>query len=89
MCLCSVPEAAQVWAQVPVVNATQSVSDVGHQLCELYPQAPFSASYRDVGEARQWSLRSVGAYDVSAIAKQYGGGGRGGGGQSNYYSGHS
>ncbi len=62
--------------RVPVVNATGNISDLGHRLCELFPAASFSASYRDTAEDRRvWSLRSVGDFDVSAIAKLYGGGG--------------
>ena len=62
--------------RIPVLNATSSISEVGHRLCELFPNAPFSVSYRDTGEdRREWSLRSVGDFDVSEIAKQYGGGG--------------
>ena len=62
--------------RIPVVNATGSISDIGHRLCALFPDAAFSASYRDTAEDRRvWSLRSVGDFDVSAIAKRYGGGG--------------
>ena len=73
--------AAVMWMElggyrIPVVNATGSVSDLGHRLCELFPDAAFSASYRDTAEdRREWSLRSVGDFDVSLIAKIYGGGG--------------
>ncbi len=70
-----------MWTQlggyrVPVVNATGNISDIGNRLCELFPQAPFSAVYRDTGEDRRdWSLRSIGSFDVSEVAKIYGGGG--------------
>lgn len=73
--------AAVMWMElaghrVPVVNATQNASDIGHRLCELFPDAPFSASYRDIAaDRREWSLRSVGEFDVSVVAKRYGGGG--------------
>ena len=59
--------------RIPVVNATGSISDIGHKLCELFPDAAFSASYRDTAEdRREWSLRSVGDFDVSQIARLYG-----------------
>ncbi len=62
--------------RVPVVNATGNTSELGHRLCEAFPEAVFSASYRDTAEdRREWSLRSVGDFDVSVVAKRYGGGG--------------
>lgn len=62
--------------RVPVVNATDHISDIGNRLCELFPEAAFSASYRDTADdRREWSLRSVGTFDVSLVAKRYGGGG--------------
>ncbi|KKK83930.1 hypothetical protein LCGC14_2788440, partial [marine sediment metagenome] len=36
---------------------------------------PFAGCYWDTPEGRVFSLRSAGDFDVSAIAKQYGGGG--------------
>lgn len=61
---------------VPIVNCTTHVSEVGHRLLEMCPDAPFSASYRDTkDESREFSLRSRGDFDVSVIAKSYGGGG--------------
>lgn len=38
-------------------------------------KTPFAASYTDTPKGRSFSLRSVGDFDVSAIAKAYGGGG--------------
>ena len=73
--------AAVMWMElggywVPVVNSTGNTSELGHRLCEIFPEAAFSASYRDTAEdRREWSLRSVGDFDVSMIAKRYGGGG--------------
>lgn len=62
--------------RVPVVNSSLYSSEVGHRLCDLYPEAPFAAYYFDRGDGkRQWGLRSVGDFDVSAVAEQYGGGG--------------
>lgn len=62
---------------VPVVNASILFSEVGHKLCEMYPQAHFAAYYFDrvKDNKRQWGLRSIGDFDVSAVAKSLGGGG--------------
>ena len=62
--------------QVPVANATVLYSEVGEALCQRYPDAPFAAYYMDRADGkRQWGLRSRGEFDVSEVAKQYGGGG--------------
>lgn len=61
--------------QVPVVNCSSNVSEVGNILCKEFPDAPFSATYCDRKDVRSWSLRSVGDFDVSTIAKMFGGGG--------------
>jgi uncharacterized protein len=62
--------------EVPTVNATGLASEVGEELLRRYPAAPFVASYADTGRGyRKWSLRSRGAFDVSAVAQQLGGGG--------------
>ena len=61
---------------VPVVNASLFTSDVLDELAHRFPTAPFAASYFDRGDGkRQWGLASVGSFDVSRIAKQFGGGG--------------
>lgn len=62
---------------VPVVNASVLASEVTNKLCKDWPQYPFSASYVDnTKEARRlWRLSSIGEFDVSVIAKIYGGGG--------------
>lgn len=60
---------------VPVVNSPMLQSEVGHALCEKFPQYPFSGTYFWTDEkTRIWSLRSTG-FDVSAVAKSLGGGG--------------
>lgn len=61
---------------VPVVNATSDQSEIGEYLCQQYPDVKFSASFfiRDDGKV-VWSLRSRNGFDVSTIAKEYGGGG--------------
>lgn len=62
--------------EVPVANATVFFSEVGEELCKRYPDALFSAYYLDRKDGqRQWGLRSRNGFDVSAIAKKYGGGG--------------
>lgn len=59
---------------VPAINLPHTMaSDAGHLLSR---GAPFAAIYWDTAEGRQFSLRSTDeGEDVSAIAKQYGGGG--------------
>jgi oligoribonuclease NrnB/cAMP/cGMP phosphodiesterase (DHH superfamily) len=61
--------------EVPVVNCSTNISEVGNDLCRMYPDAEFSASYCDRDDVRSWSLRSRGEFDVSELAKQMGGGG--------------
>lgn len=61
--------------EVPVCNCSANVSEVGNVLCEEYPDALFSVTYCDRKDVRTWSLRSVGAFDVSKISKVFGGGG--------------
>lgn len=61
--------------EVPVLNASANVSEIGNDMCEQYPTASFSVTYCDRKDVRTWSLRSVGDFDVSEIAKQSGGGG--------------
>lgn len=62
--------------RVPVANATVLFSEVGEALCKAYPDAPFAAYYLDRADGkRQWGLRSRNGFDVSEVAKQFGGGG--------------
>lgn len=61
---------------VPIVNSTILFSEVGNKLCQMYPDAKFAAYYTVRKDASyQWGLRSIGDFDVSEVAKQYGGGG--------------
>lgn len=60
---------------VPVVNTSCSWSEVGHALLNKYPNAKFAASFTTFNNITMWSLRSEGEFDVSSIAKKYGGGG--------------
>lgn len=59
---------------VPVVNATTLFSEIAGELAKGHP---FAACYFDRQDGkRQWSLRSApDGWDVSEIAKAYGGGG--------------
>jgi hypothetical protein len=51
-------------------------SEVGHELLEKHPDAPFAATYFDGPKSRMWSLRSRDdRVDVSAVASKFGGGG--------------
>ncbi|MBI3929675.1 MAG: hypothetical protein HY319_29310 [Armatimonadetes bacterium] len=62
--------------QVPIVNATEFRSEIANRLCEMYPRARFAAAYYDTQEGeRAWSLRSIGEFDVAAVARHHGGGG--------------
>ena len=63
--------------QVPVANATTAWSEVAERLCELHPDAPFAVVYTDNldRQVRTWSARSRGEFDVSEVAKFFGGGG--------------
>lgn len=61
--------------EVPVVNTSIAWSEVGHALIKRYPEAPFVASFTVFDKEEMWSLRSKGNFDVSEIAKVYGGGG--------------
>lgn len=59
--------------EVPVANVPFHLSsDAGHVLNE---GVLFAATYLDTADGRAFSLRSRGDFDVSAIAKSYGGGG--------------
>ena len=61
---------------VPVANATCFYSEVGEQLLQLFPDAPFAAYYMDRADGnRQWGLRSRPYCDCSEIAQHFGGGG--------------
>jgi oligoribonuclease NrnB/cAMP/cGMP phosphodiesterase (DHH superfamily) len=61
---------------VPVTNASVFFSDVADELCRRNPKAPFAAYFFDRSDGRrQWGLRSINGFDVSEIAKKYGGGG--------------
>lgn len=62
---------------IPVLNVTELISEIGQAMNELYDETPFSLSFfvNDKGSF-QISLRSNRSdFDVSVIAKRFGGGG--------------
>jgi uncharacterized protein len=63
--------------EIPLINITpQNASDHIDRLIGMYPDHPFAASFFLRNDGRwQFSLRSRGSFDVSAVAKRYGGGG--------------
>lgn len=72
--------AEAVWGEigghrVMIANAPVLYSEVGEYLCQQHPEMPFAAYYRDMDNRREWGLRSNKGFDVSDIAKAYGGGG--------------
>lgn len=60
---------------VPAVNSGVLQSEIGNRLCELYSASPFSAVYFDASDKTRYSLRSIGDFDVSEVARHFGGGG--------------
>ena len=65
---------------IPCVAVRSPVlqSEVGHYLCRKFPEAKFAIIYSDIpGDPAniKWSLRSEGDFDITEIAKRYGGGG--------------
>lgn len=66
---------------VPVVNSPVLMSELGNALAKMIDsttgeRVPFGAYYFDRADGiRQWGARSIGDFDVSAVAKLYGGGG--------------
>lgn len=61
--------------KVPAINTPLFASELGNQLCIDHPEADFAVCYADHGDKRKFSLRSVGDFDVSAVAGIFGGGG--------------
>jgi oligoribonuclease NrnB/cAMP/cGMP phosphodiesterase (DHH superfamily) len=61
---------------VPIVNSLSLQSEVCERLLAMHPESLFSATYyTDPNGDTKVSLRSRGDFDVSVLAKQYGGGG--------------
>ncbi len=61
--------------EVPVVNTAAHWSEVGHELLQNYPEKPFAACFTIMKSSVMWSLRGPGDFDVSEVAKKFGGGG--------------
>lgn len=61
--------------KVPVVNSLIFQSEIGDELCKRFPEAPFAGVYYQKKDIEAWSLRSIGDFDVSEVASQFGGGG--------------
>jgi len=62
--------------EVPCSNVSILFSEVPHALLSEYPQAKFAAARYFLGSGEvQYSLRGRGDFDVSEVAKVYGGGG--------------
>lgn len=62
---------------IPIVNICQvDCSEVLHELCKRYPNSPFSLYwFKRADELYQYGMRSIGDFDVSVVAKLFGGGG--------------
>lgn len=60
---------------IAVVNTSVMWSEVGNKLLEIHPNVDFAASFTVKEDNIMWSLRSKGDFDVSAVAKMFGGGG--------------
>lgn len=62
---------------IPIANTSLLFSEVGHELCKMHPAALFAIYYYDrlLDGTRQFGLRSIGDFDVSEVAKGFGGGG--------------
>lgn len=64
---------------VPVVDCPYALaSEVGHRLCQLYPDRSFSALRVHSTSGTSYSLRSANGFDVSVVAAKFGGGGHAG-----------
>lgn len=62
--------------EVPVVNATAFISETAHAMLQHYPDHPYVAVwYATRSKGYAYSLRSRPGFDVSEVAKRYGGGG--------------
>lgn len=62
---------------VPAVNSPVLQSEIGHQLLQLHPSAPFAVAYMTLDNGwLAYSLRArADDFDVSVVAKEFGGGG--------------
>lgn len=60
---------------VPCTYAPVIHSEVGHRLLDKFPDAPFVITLRNTANGVHFSLRSRAGFDVSELARTYGGGG--------------
>jgi len=60
---------------VPAININYVFASDAANKIVASTGAPFAAAYSDDATCRRFSLRSIGDFDVSAIAQRYGGGG--------------
>lgn len=61
---------------IPIVNASENISELGEAMCLAYPESPFSISYCDRPDGkRSYSLRSRNGFDAGELAREWGGGG--------------
>lgn len=60
---------------VPAVNTSIAWSEVGNELLSMFPNCDFAASFTVFEDIIMFSLRSRNEFDVSAVAKKFGGGG--------------
>lgn len=70
-------DAARYFRKIPTVNICQvDCSEVMAHLLVLYPSSPFSMYWFKRHDGMyQYGLRSIGDFDISSVAKLYGGGG--------------
>ena len=60
---------------IRAVNSSLYQSEIGEEILKQFPDSPFSTIYYIDNKYTYYSLRSRGDFDVSDIAKLYGGGG--------------
>lgn len=67
----------KIFNHIPIVNICQvDCSEVLHELCKIYTHAPFSLYwFKRKDGFYQYGMRSIGDFDVSEVAKAFGGGG--------------
>lgn len=72
-----IPGDGIAWSNIPIVNICQiDCSEVLHELCKRYLNSPFSVYwFKRADGLYQYGLRSIGDFDVSEVAKVFGGGG--------------
>ena len=66
----------QALYKIPFLNCSENHSEVGAAMNAAYPDSLFSVTYCDRADGkRSYSLRSNNGFDVSEVAKAFGGGG--------------